>query len=48
MADMRDAIGVLLAGGLTMVLLAPPSGAKVEAAPAVSERGGGVVIGGRF
>ena len=40
--------GVLLAGGITMVLLAPPSGPRVEAAAAVGESGGGVVIGGRF
>ena len=40
--------GVFLASGLAMVLLAPPSGARLEAAPAVSESGGGVVVGGKF
>ena len=42
--------GVLLAAGVTLVLLAPKSAtsARVVVAPSVGERSGGVVVGGAF
>jgi hypothetical protein len=43
--------GVLVAGGLTMVLLAPKresNGARITAAPTVGMNGGGLSLGGAW